>query len=192
MNSDGDSLMELKLLRSDDKKFSAPSSRNAGSFTKQAYDFKNLISETTIDAAQKFGGSRQPGQNARMRKRQIEQEFQKRKSEENTSMGAILFATSSFSHNGDVESGIKEATGQHESLSPSIAQKSSILEQISSIFRTQNKKQQIHRLEPVRTMEDDDSDLSFLSTPQARTPSKSLNFSGKALQHDETAIPNNI
>mmetsp|Transcript_7300 Transcript_7300/g.17798 ORF Transcript_7300/g.17798 Transcript_7300/m.17798 type:complete len:622 (+) Transcript_7300:41-1906(+) len=181
MNSDSDSLTGLKLLNSDDNNSLAPSSRDMGCYRNQAYDFQNLKIETKIDAAQMNGGVRQLGQNARMRKRQIEEEVKKRKSEELTSIGSVLFRTSSINYNEEVESGIEVAIGHCESLSPNIAQKASIFDQISSIFRTENKNKQIHRQEPVRMIKGDDSDLSLLCTPQAQGPSKKLNFSSQAV-----------
>lgn len=190
MNLEGESLAGLKLLQSEDNDSLAHSSRDTGSYTKKKCETNKLSTTSKIDTIQESKGERQPGHNARTRKRQIEQEFQKRRlwSEENTSMGAILIATSSFNCDGDVGAqrlSIEIATGQCENLSPPAVQKKSIMDQISTIFRTKNKKQQIRRLEPNRIIEEDCSDLSSLSTP-AHSPSKGLNSFCEAIQNNRT------
>ena len=104
----------------------------------------------------------------------------RKKSMEGTSMGAILIATSSLKsdeeigeHRSKIEAVEKQNsiklevhTGQDENLSAGPEQKRSFMNQISTIFRPDSKKQQIRRLEPIGINQEDGSVLSFLNTPQ--------------------------
>jgi hypothetical protein len=188
MNLEGDSLTGLKLLHSEDNDSLAISSRDTGSNHNFFCEASILNIETKIDSMEESKTARKPGHDARMKKRQLERDFQKRRSEEGTSLGAILIATSSLNSDEDVgeqKSSLEVATGQCENFSIRAAQKISIMDQISSIFRTKNKKQQTRQLEPVRKIEEDDSDLSFFSTP-AYSPNNRLNSFGEVVESDRT------
>jgi len=186
MNIEGDSLAGLKCLLSEDNDSLEISPRDTGSNQKQKFEASTLNVETEIDSTEEIKRVLKPGHDARMRKRKLEQDFKKRRSEEGTSLGAILMATSSLNSDDDVgeqKSNLEVPTGQFESISNRAVQKTSIMDQISSIFRNANKKQPTRRLEPVRKIEEDDSDCSCLSTP-AYSPSNRLNSFGEVVGSD--------
>jgi hypothetical protein len=130
----------------------------------------------TLDTYQSSAGLRllgseeeedqQYGNNARMRKRQIEREIQQQGSQEGPSMEAILIATLSF--NSDEDGGdqvdkivttmiqspkknayslkrssrVEVATGDDETPSGNIIQTTFVLSRLSNLFQKKNKKQQ--------------------------------------------------
>ena len=175
------SLVGLKLLNSQDS-YSAKSSADARSYKKQNYEAERIAIETVIDANDDAKGRSKTSHDARMRKRQIEQDFKKRKSS-GTSMGAILIATSSFQsdeESGEQRSGLEDASDQNSNHTWS----ESILHQISTVFRTKKKKQKLLRLEPVQIIEEDDSDSSCLSTP-VQIPNEGLSYFNERHQNDK-------
>ena len=177
-SSVGGSLVGLKLLHSQDNQ----------SLSKSLASYKK-DNQTRRDKMEGRKESIKPGHTARMRKRQIErglQDLKNRSSEEGTSMGAILIATSSLKSEEEREQqnqSIEIVSGQFEDNSPGQVQKKTVIGQISTIFRPKIKKQKTSQLEPVRIIEDG-SDLSLFSTP---SPSHRLkSFAEQAIQIDQT------
>ena len=178
MDLEGDTLVGLELLRSETNNSSSNSARDVGNHEKNNYEVQKRRFEIKGETDEESIGSR-AGYKARMRKRQIEMDLRK-KSMEGTSMGAILIATSSLKsdeeigeHRSKIEAVEKQNsiklevhTGQDENLSAGPEQKRSFMNQISTIFRPDSKKQQIRRLEPIGINQEDGSVLSFLNTPQ--------------------------
>ena len=160
--------MGLKLIHSEI--INTPS---VGGYEKNKYEPKRSQIETESDGDEESVASR-----ARMRKRQIERDFEQQRSEAGTTMGAILIATDSLKSEDDVEEQketievVEEKVEilKCESLASEAEQKSSFMDQVTTIFRPKSakkKKQAIPRLEPVRINPDYDSDLSLLSTPHS-------------------------
>ncbi len=165
---ESDSLVGLKLIHSE-----AINTPSVGGYEKNRYEPKRSQIETESDGDDESVASR-----ARMRKRQIERDFEQRRSEAGTTMGAILIATESLKSEDDVEEQeerievvVEEKVEilKCESLASEAEQKSSFMDQVTTIFRPKSakKKQEIPRLEPVRINPDYDSDLSLLSTPHS-------------------------
>ena len=163
MSLEDESLVGLRLLGSE-----GHSSTSAPRYT-----------VPTLDTYQSSAGLRllgsegeedqQIGNNARMRKRQIEREIQQQGSQEGPSMEAILIATLSF--NSDEDGGdqvdktdatkiqspkenayslkrssrVEVATGNDETPSGKIIQTTSVLSRLSIFFHKKNKKQQSHQ-----------------------------------------------
>ena len=185
-------MVGLKLIHSETIK-TPSSSRDVGKYENK-YEPKKLQSEIEIDADEESVVSR-----ARIRKRQIEEDYRKRRSEGGTTMGSILIATESLKSDEDVEgqkTSIEVVEEQErnnvellkcDSLSSEPEQKRSFMDQVTTIFRPKIKqKPQVPRLQPVRYQHDDDSDLSFLSTPHS-IPNKlnSFNDSGRRGRTDD-------
>lgn len=185
-------MVGLKLLHSET--VNTPSSVRDGGKYENKNEPNKLHNEIEVDADEESVPSR-----ARMRKRQIEKDFQHRRSDAGTTMGSILIATESLKSDDDVE-GQKtslEVVEEQErdnvellkcdSLSSEPEQKRSFMDQITTIFRPNSKqKPQVPRLQPVRYHQDDDSDLSFLSTPHSiNNKLNSFNDSGRRGRTDD-------
>lgn len=161
MNLEEESLMGLKLLRSEDN-----SSLDMGSYKKHNGPPSKFDIESKIESMKKAQESSQPGYDARMRKRKLEQQFRKRGSREGTSMEAILIATSSFNTDEDGSeriSSVEISAGHYENASTSVAHNVSIMNRVSNIFRRKKIEDHVPKLEPVRTTGEDDSLLSYES-----------------------------
>mmetsp|Transcript_23391 Transcript_23391/g.64874 ORF Transcript_23391/g.64874 Transcript_23391/m.64874 type:complete len:785 (+) Transcript_23391:170-2524(+) len=182
MNLDEDSLAGLKLLSNEDSSSLAYSKQSF--LRKKNHECKGNMPKVESESHQ-LGNmkgdevSKQKGQYARLRKREIEHQIQKRVSNEGTSLEAILMATSSFNtdEDGDQDdgvSGVEVCTDDFETHLDSGSQTSSLLQRILHMFRSKKKKH-VPRLEPVQMVEDGDSLLSYPITP-ARSVDKRIEY----------------
>jgi hypothetical protein len=165
MALEDESLVGLRLLGPE--KYSSTS---APRYTVPALDTYQSSAGLRLLGSEEEEENQQPGNNARMRKRQIEREIQQQGSQEGPSMEAILIATSSFNSDeadgGDQvkktdatkiqspkniscslkkKSRVEVATGNDKNRSENIIQTTSVLSRFSNIFHRKNKKQHSHQ-----------------------------------------------
>ena len=166
MNLDSGSLAGLKLLRAEDNSSLAYSAGDIVRKKGQKWKENELRIETDshqVDKTKEKEWPIQPGRNARMKKRKMEQE--------GTSLEAILKATSSFNteEDGDYQSegmpSVEIVAGDHENHSEGVSQKTSIMKRVTNFLQGKKKKQRVRHLEPVRILEEGESILSCPSTP---------------------------